>query len=61
MADHACSEVLVGTDEQHVAVGRDVRHHIPSAQQVADYVGLLFRLTDGPFGMSEERDRPELL
>jgi phospholipid/cholesterol/gamma-HCH transport system ATP-binding protein len=64
-----------------------VTHHIPSAQQVADYVGLLFRrnlvafgtvddmfgswyapvqqffhgITDGPIGMSEERDRPELL
>ena len=64
-----------------------VTHHIPSAQQVADYMGLLFRrnlvafgevddmfsswyapcqqffhgITDGPIGMSEERDRPELL
>lgn len=64
-----------------------VTHHIPSAQQVADYVGMLFRknlvafgkvddmfnswyapcqqflhgITDGPIGMSEERDRPELL
>jgi phospholipid/cholesterol/gamma-HCH transport system ATP-binding protein len=64
-----------------------VTHHIPSAQQVADYVGLLFRrnlvafgkvddmfnswyapvqqffhgITEGPIGMSEERDRPELL
>jgi phospholipid/cholesterol/gamma-HCH transport system ATP-binding protein len=64
-----------------------VTHHIPSAQQVADYVGLLFRrnlvafgkvedmfnswyapcqqflhgITAGPIGMSEERDRPELL
>ena len=64
-----------------------VTHHIPSAQQVADYVGLLFRrnlvafgtvddmfnswyapcqqflhgITDGPIGMSEEKDRPELL
>jgi len=64
-----------------------VTHHIPSAQQVADYVGMLFRrnlvafgkvddmfnswyapcqqflhgITEGPIGMSEERDRPELL
>ena len=64
-----------------------VTHHIPSAQQVADYVGMLFRrnlvafgkvddmfnswyapcqqflhgITAGPIGMSEERDRPELL
>ena len=64
-----------------------VTHHIPSAQQVADYMGLLFRrnlvafgrvdemfnswyapcqqffhgITDGPIGMSEERDQPELL
>ena len=64
-----------------------VTHHIPSAQQVADYMGLLFRrnlvafgqvdemfnswyapcqqffhgITEGPIGMSEERDRPELL
>lgn len=64
-----------------------VTHHIPSAQQVADFVGLLFRrnlvafgrvqdmfnswyapcqqflhgITAGPIGMSEERDRPELL
>ncbi len=64
-----------------------VTHHIPSAQQVADYVGMLFRrnlvafgkvddmfnswyapcqqflhgITAGPIGMSEEKDRPELL
>ncbi len=64
-----------------------VTHHIPSAQQVADYVGMLFRrnlvafgtvddmfnswyapcqqflhgITEGPIGMSEERDRPDLL
>jgi phospholipid/cholesterol/gamma-HCH transport system ATP-binding protein len=64
-----------------------VTHHIPSAQQVADYVGMLFRrnlvafgtvddmfnswyapcqqflhgITEGPIGMSEERDRPEML
>jgi phospholipid/cholesterol/gamma-HCH transport system ATP-binding protein len=64
-----------------------VTHHIPSAQQVADYMGLLFRrnlvafgrvdemfnswyapcqqffhgITEGPIGMSEERDQPELL
>ncbi len=64
-----------------------VTHHIPSAQQVADYVGLLFRsnlvafgrvdemfnswyapcqqflhgIIDGPIGMSEEKDRPEML
>jgi phospholipid/cholesterol/gamma-HCH transport system ATP-binding protein len=64
-----------------------VTHHIPSAQQVADWVGMLFRrnlvafgrvddmfnswytpcqqflhgITEGPIGMSEERDRPELL
>lgn len=61
-----------------------VTHHIPSAAQVADYIGLLFRRhlvsfgpkedmftskdpvvkqflaggTDGPIGMSEEKDRP---
>ncbi len=64
-----------------------VTHHIPSARQMADYIGMLFRrnlvafgkaddmfnswypavqqflhgITDGPIGMSEERDRPELL
>ena len=64
-----------------------VTHHIPSAQQVADYIGMLFRrnlvafgrvedmfnswyapcqqflhgIVEGPIGMSEERDRPELL
>jgi phospholipid/cholesterol/gamma-HCH transport system ATP-binding protein len=61
-----------------------VTHHIPSARQVADHIGLLFRrrlvafgpkramfassnpvvrqflagTTDGPIGMSEEKDRP---
>ena len=61
-----------------------VTHHIPSAAQVADYIGLLFRrrlvsfgpkkhmfesndpvvkqflagATEGPIGMSEEKDRP---
>jgi phospholipid/cholesterol/gamma-HCH transport system ATP-binding protein len=61
-----------------------VTHHIPSAQQIADYIGLLFRrklvtfgpsadmfssehpvvkqflsgATEGPIGMSEEKDQP---
>ena len=61
-----------------------VTHHIPSARQIADYIGLLFRrrlvsfgpaqdmfdstnpvvkqflagATEGPIGMSEEKDRP---
>jgi phospholipid/cholesterol/gamma-HCH transport system ATP-binding protein len=61
-----------------------VTHHIPSAAQIADYIGLLFRrrlvsfgpkkhmfestdpvvkqflagATEGPIGMSEEKDRP---
>jgi phospholipid/cholesterol/gamma-HCH transport system ATP-binding protein len=75
---------IVGTSDTTIII---VTHHIPSAQQVADYVGMLFRrnlvafgtvddmfnswyapcqqflhgITDGPIGMSEERDRPELL
>ncbi len=61
-----------------------VTHHIPSARQIADYIGLLFRrqlvkfgpademfssdipvvkqflagATEGPIGMSEEKDQP---
>ncbi|MBW3577215.1 MAG: ABC transporter ATP-binding protein [Actinobacteria bacterium] len=64
-----------------------VTHHIPTARDIGDYVGLLFRRslvafgskqdmfsspypvvrqflggrTTGPIGMSNERDRPELL
>jgi phospholipid/cholesterol/gamma-HCH transport system ATP-binding protein len=62
-----------------------VTHHIPSAEQIADYIGLLFRrnlvhfgpahemfnsenpvvkqflagATEGPIGMSEEKDQPD--
>jgi phospholipid/cholesterol/gamma-HCH transport system ATP-binding protein len=75
---------IVGSSDTTIII---VTHHIPSAQQVADYVGMLFRrnlvafgtvgdmfnswyapcqqflhgITDGPIGMSEERDRPEML
>ena len=75
---------IIATSDTTIII---VTHHIPSAQQVADYVGMLFRrnlvafgtvddmfnswyspcqqflhgITDGPIGMSEERDRPELL
>jgi phospholipid/cholesterol/gamma-HCH transport system ATP-binding protein len=76
-------DIVAGSDTTIIIV----THHIPSAQQVADYVGMLFRrnlvafgkvedmfnswyapcqqflhgIVDGPIGMSEERDRPELL
>jgi phospholipid/cholesterol/gamma-HCH transport system ATP-binding protein len=78
------NELVLDLKEQTGSTMIIVTHHIPSAQQIADYIGLLFRRrlvsfgpkedmftsndpvvkqflagsTDGPIGMSEEKDRP---
>jgi phospholipid/cholesterol/gamma-HCH transport system ATP-binding protein len=78
------NELVLDLKEQTGATMIIVTHHIPSARQIADYIGLLFRrqlvsygpkedmftstdpvvkqflagATDGPIGMSEEKDRP---
>jgi phospholipid/cholesterol/gamma-HCH transport system ATP-binding protein len=78
------NELVLDLKAQTGATMIIVTHHIPSAAQVADYIGLLFRrrlvsfgpkedmftstdpvvkqflagATDGPIGMSEEKDRP---
>jgi phospholipid/cholesterol/gamma-HCH transport system ATP-binding protein len=78
------NELVLDLKEQTGATMIIVTHHIPSARQIADHIGLLFRrrlvsfgpaedmfsstdpvvkqflagATDGPIGMSEEKDRP---
>ena len=78
------NELVLDLKAQTGATMIIVTHHIPSAAQIADYIGLLFRrrlvsfgpkenmftskdpvvkqflagATDGPIGMSEEKDRP---
>jgi len=78
------NELVLDLKAQTGATMIIVTHHIPSARQIADYIGLLFRrqlvsfgpkenmftsndpvvkqflagATDGPIGMSEEKDRP---
>ena len=78
------NELTVDIKEQTGATIIVVTHHIPSARQIADHIGLLFRrklirfgpanemfesdnpvvkqflagATEGPIGMSEEKDRP---
>ncbi|TMK20228.1 MAG: ATP-binding cassette domain-containing protein [Actinobacteria bacterium] len=78
------NELVLDLKKQIGATMIIVTHHIPSARQIADYIGLLFRrqlvkygpahemfesenpvvkqflagATEGPIGMSEERDRP---
>ncbi len=79
------NELTIAIKEQTGATIIVVTHHIPSARQIADYIGLLFRrklirfgpahemfesdnpvvkqflagATEGPIGMSEEKDRPD--
>jgi phospholipid/cholesterol/gamma-HCH transport system ATP-binding protein len=78
------NELTLDIKEQTGSTIIVVTHHIPSARQIADYIGLLFRrqlikfgpahemfesdnpvvkqflagATEGPIGMSEEKDRP---
>ncbi len=78
------NELVLDLKEKLGATMIIVTHHIPSARQIADYIGLLFRrklvsfgpaqdmfdsknpvvkqflagATEGPIGMSEEKDRP---
>ena len=78
------NELVIDLKEKLGATMIIVTHHIPSARQIADYIGLLFRrrlvsfgpaqdmfdsknpvvkqflagATEGPIGMSEEKDRP---
>ena len=78
------NELVLDLKAQTGATMIIVTHHIPSARQIADYIGLLFRrqlvsfgpkenmftsndpvvkqflagATNGPIGMSEEKDRP---
>jgi len=78
------NELVLDLKAQTGATMIIVTHHIPSARQIADYIGLLFRrqlvkfgpahemfssenpvvkqflagATEGPIGMSEEKDRP---
>jgi len=78
------NELVIDLKDQTGATMIIVTHHIPSARQIADYIGLLFRrklvkfgpanemfesedpvvkqflagTTEGPIGMSEEKDRP---
>ena len=78
------NELVIDLKEKLGATMVIVTHHIPSARQIADYIGLLFRrrlisfgpaqdmfdskdpvvkqflagATEGPIGMSEEKDRP---
>jgi phospholipid/cholesterol/gamma-HCH transport system ATP-binding protein len=78
------NELVLDLKEKLGATMVIVTHHIPSARQIADYIGLLFRrrlvsfgpaqdmfdsndpvvkqflagATEGPIGMSEEKDRP---
>jgi len=78
------NELVIDLKAQTGATMIIVTHHIPSARQIADYIGLLFRrqlikfgpahemfesenpvvkqflagATEGPIGMSEEKDRP---
>jgi phospholipid/cholesterol/gamma-HCH transport system ATP-binding protein len=78
------NELVLDLKAQTGATMIIVTHHIPSAAQIADYIGLLFRrrlvsfgpkedmftsqdpvvkqflagATEGPIGMSEEKDRP---
>jgi phospholipid/cholesterol/gamma-HCH transport system ATP-binding protein len=78
------NELVIDLKKQLGATMIIVTHHIPSARQIADYIGLLFRrelvkfgpahemfesenpvvkqflagATEGPIGMSEEKDRP---
>ena len=78
------NELVLDLKKQIGATMIIVTHHIPSARQIADYIGLLFRrqlvkfgpahemfesenpvvkqflagATEGPIGMSEEKDRP---
>jgi phospholipid/cholesterol/gamma-HCH transport system ATP-binding protein len=78
------NELVLDLKRQIGATMIIVTHHIPSARQIADYIGLLFRrqlvkfgpahemfesenpvvkqflagATEGPIGMSEEKDRP---
>ena len=78
------NELVIDLKEKLGATMIIVTHHIPSARQIADYIGLLFRRrlvsfgpaqdmfdsenpvvkqflagsTEGPIGMSEEKDRP---
>lgn len=79
------NELTIDIKDQTGATIIVVTHHIPSARQIADYIGLLFRrklvrfgpahemfesdnpvvkqflagATEGPIGMSEEKDRPD--
>ena len=78
------NELVIDLKQKTGATMIIVTHHIPSARQIADYIGLLFRrqlikfgpsdgmfssenpvvkqflagATEGPIGMSEEKDRP---
>jgi phospholipid/cholesterol/gamma-HCH transport system ATP-binding protein len=78
------NELVLDLKKQTGATMIIVTHHIPSARQIADYIGLLFRrqlikfgpahemfssdnpvvkqflagATEGPIGMSEEKDQP---
>src|SRR6266542_5346842 len=78
------NELVLDLKQQTGSTMIVVTHHIPSARQIADHIGLLFRrrlvsfgpahemfesenpvvkqfltgATEGPIGMSEEKDRP---